>query len=174
MDLEEVRARLAGGVSARLFRDLTDLLAAEGVCVRDGNHLRLPDHRVELGAREKSLSGEITAALARNPLAPPYLKEIEKALGVERPKLNEVIRVMERQGEIVRVTTELYYLKDSIDRIKADLYSYFEDHEEMSAATFRDILQSSRKYTIPVLEYFDRTGVTMRVGDVRKLKPGRN
>ena len=37
------------------------------------------------------------------------------------------------------MTTELYYLKDSIDRIKADLYSYFEDHEEMSAATFRDI-----------------------------------
>ena len=174
MDLEEVRARLAAGVSARLFRDLADLLAAEGVCVRDGNHLRLPDHRVELGAREKSLSAEIAAALARNPLAPPYLKEIEKAVGVERPKLNEVIRVMERQGEVVRVTTELYYLKASIDRIKGDLYSYFETHEEMSAATFRDILQSSRKYTIPVLEHFDRTGVTMRVGDVRKLKPGRN
>ena len=174
MDLEEVRARLAAGVSARLFRDLADLLAAEGVCVRDGNHLRLPDHRVKLGAREKSLSAEIAAALARNPLAPPYLKEIEKAVGVERPKLNEVIRVMERQGEVVRVTTELYYLKASIDRIKGDLYSYFETHEEMSAATFRDILQSSRKYTIPVLEHFDRTGVTMRVGDVRKLKPGRN
>ena len=174
MDLEELRARLAGGVSVRLFRDVADLLAAEGVCVRDGNHLRLPDHRVELGAREKSLSDKITAALSRNPLAPPYLKEIEKVVGVERPRLNEVIRVMERQGEIVRVTTELYYLKDSIDRIKADLYSYFETHEEMSAATFRDILQSSRKYTIPVLEHFDRTGVTMRVGDVRKLKPGRN
>ncbi len=174
MDLEEVRARLAGGVSARLFRDLADLLAGEGVCVREGNHLRLPGHRVEMGAREKSLSVEIAAALGRNPLAPPYLKEMEKALGVERPKLNEVIRLMERQGEVVRVTTELYYLKDSIDRIKADLYSYFETHEEMSAATFRDILQSSRKYTIPVLEHFDRTGVTMRVGDVRKLKAGRS
>ena len=174
MDLEEVRARLAASVSVRLFRDLTDLLATEGACVRDGNHVRLPDHRVELGAQEKSLSGEITAALAKTPLAPPYLKEIEKALAVQRPRLNEVIRVMERQGEIVRVTTELYYLKDSIDRIKSDLYSYFENHEEMSAATFRDILQSSRKYTIPVLEHFDRTGVTMRVGDVRKLKTGRS
>ncbi|CAI8040582.1 Selenocysteine-specific elongation factor [Geodia barretti] len=174
MDLEEVRARLAASVSVRLFRDLTDLLASEGACVRDGNHVRLPDHRVELGAQEKSLSGEITAALAKTPLAPPYLKEIEKALAVQRPRLNEVIRVMERQGEIVRVTTELYYLKDSIDRIKSDLYSYFENHEEMSAATFRDILQSSRKYTIPVLEHFDRTGVTMRVGDVRKLKTGRS
>ena len=174
MDLEEVRGRLAANVSVRLFRDLADLLAAEGACVRDGNHLRLPDHRVELGAQEKSLSGKITAALARTPLSPPYLKEVEKALGVERPRLNEVVRVMERQGEIVRVTTEIYYLKDSIDRIRASLYDYFESHPEMSAATFRDILQSSRKYTIPVLEYFDRTGVTMRVGDVRKLKTGRS
>ncbi len=174
MDLEEARGRLAANVSVRLFRDLADLLAAEGACVRDGNHLRLPEHRVELGAQERSLSGKITAALARTPLSPPYLKEVEKALGVERPRLNEVVRVMERQGEIVRVTTELYYLKDSIDRIRASLYDYFESHPEMSAATFRDILQSSRKYTIPVLEYFDRTGVTMRVGDVRKLKTGRS
>ena len=131
MDLEEVRGRLAASVSVRLFRDLADLLAAEGACVRDGNHLRLPDHRVELGAQEKSLSGKITAALARTPLSPPYLKEVEKALGVERPRLNEVVRVMERQGEIVRVTTELYYLKDSIDRIRASLYDYFESHPGM-------------------------------------------
>ena len=57
---------------------------------------------------------------------------------------------------------------DDYVKIMADLGALNE------RALFRDILQSSRKYTIPVLEYFDRTGVTMRVGDVRKLKTGRS
>jgi selenocysteine-specific elongation factor len=40
----------------------------------------------------------------------------------------------------------------------------------MTAASFRDLIGSSRKYTIPLLEYFDREGLTIRIGDVRRLK----
>ena len=40
----------------------------------------------------------------------------------------------------------------------------------MNAAAFRDLIGSSRKYTIPLLEYFDRVGLTIRIGDMRKLK----
>jgi selenocysteine-specific elongation factor len=40
----------------------------------------------------------------------------------------------------------------------------------MNAAAFRDLIGSSRKYTIPLLEYFDRVGLTIRIGDIRKLK----
>jgi selenocysteine-specific elongation factor len=40
----------------------------------------------------------------------------------------------------------------------------------MPASAFRDLIGSSRKYTIPLLEFFDRDGLTIRVGDVRRLK----
>jgi selenocysteine-specific elongation factor len=40
----------------------------------------------------------------------------------------------------------------------------------MTAASFRDLIGSSRKYTIPLLEYFDRDGLTIRIGDIRRLK----
>lgn len=170
MDMEEVRMKLTGDMSTRLFRDVVDLLAAQKTCVRDGNFLRLPQHKVKLGDTEQAISTKIKTFLAKTPLSPPDLKELEKSVGVDRGKLSEVIRVLERQGDIVRVSSDLYYLKDAIDRIKGDLYRYYEAHEEMTAATFRDILNSSRKYTIPLLEHFDRTGITVRVGDARRLK----
>ena len=91
-------------------------------------------------------------------------------MGIGRGKLTEVVRLMERQGNLVRVATDLYFLRESVDRVKAVLYKYFSEHEEISAATFRDLLGSSRKYTIALLEHFDREGVTIRIGDARRLK----
>jgi len=170
MDMEELRAKLASDMSPRLFRDVMDLLSTEKICAREGNTVRLPGHKVQLGDTERSLSDKILTALRKNPLSPPDLKDVEKTLGTERGKFNEVIRVMERQGDVVRVTSDLYYPRDAVDSIKADLYKYFKTHDEMTAATFRDILKSSRKYTIALLEHFDRTGITVRVGDARKLK----
>ena len=168
--MEELRPKLASDMPSRLFRDVMDLLASEKACSREGNTVRLPEHKVQLGDTERSLSETITAVLRKKPLTPPDLKDIEKIAGVERSKFTEVIRVLERQGDIVRVTSELYYLRDAIDSIKADLYKYFQSHDEITAATFRDILKSSRKYTIALLEHFDRTGITVRVGDARRLK----
>ena len=89
---------------------------------------------------------------------------------VGRGKLTEVIRVMEREKSMVRVATELYYPRESVDKVKGALYKYLADHNEITAAIFRDILGSSRKYTIALLEYFDREGITVRIGDARRLK----
>ncbi|MFQ5849731.1 MAG: selenocysteine-specific translation elongation factor [Candidatus Binatia bacterium] len=170
MDMEELRVKLAWNTPPRLFRDVVELLAAEHTASRDGNLLRLPEHRVQLRDEDRTITEKIKALLAKNPLAPPDLKEIEKLFGIGRGKLMEVIRVMERQGEIVRVTTELYFLRHSVDKVKEALYKYLDQHGKITAATFRDLLGSSRKYTIALLEHFDRTGITVRIGDERRLK----
>ncbi|MET0692120.1 MAG: SelB C-terminal domain-containing protein, partial [Candidatus Binatia bacterium] len=57
-----------------------------------------------------------------------------------------------------------------IDGLRQTLKNYLLEKHEMSAASFRDLIGSSRKYTIPLLEYFDRNGLTIRVGDIRRLK----
>jgi len=170
MDMENLRTTLPYGIPLRLFRSLVDQLGAEQTITRDGNLLRLPGHRVQLRDEEKAITEKIKRQLGKNPLAPPDLKEIEKAIGVGRGKLTEVIRVMEREKTIVRVATDLYYLRESVDKVKGALYKYLAEHNEITAAIFRDILSSSRKYTIALLEYFDREGITVRIGDARRLK----
>jgi selenocysteine-specific elongation factor len=125
---------------------------------------------VQLGGQERSLMERIKQILNAQPLAPPELKEIEKQLGVSRGKLAEVIRLMEREKSIVRVATDLYFPSSAVEKVKTALCQALADKGEISAAAFRDVLGSSRKYTIALLEYFDREGVTLRIGDVRRLK----
>ncbi len=62
------------------------------------------------------------------------------------------------------------YLRESVDKVKGALYKYLSEHSEITAAIFRGLLGSSRKYTIALLEYFDREGITVRIGDARRLK----
>jgi selenocysteine-specific elongation factor len=64
----------------------------------------------------------------------------------------------------------MYFLAGSIDQLRTTLKKFLTEKGEMTAAAFRDLIGSSRKYTIPLLEYFDREGMTIRIGDIRKLK----
>jgi selenocysteine-specific elongation factor len=113
---------------------------------------------------------KIKKILGEQPLAPPDLKDIEKQAGVPRNRLSEVIRLLEREGSVVRVTSDMYFLASSIEELRVILRKYLTEKGEMTAASFRDLIGSSRKYTIPLLEYFDRDGLTIRIGDTRRLK----
>jgi len=169
-EMEELRDKLAARVPAKLFRAFVEQLALEKAVVRDGNLLRLPEHTVTLGADEQRLAGQIMSLLAAQPLAPPDIKEIERTVGIGRAKLMEVLRVLERQLSIVRVGADLYFLTESLDHVRRVLHEHFADRSDITPAMFRDHFNTTRKYTIPLLEYFDREGVTVRVGDARRLK----
>ncbi|MBM3820037.1 MAG: selenocysteine-specific translation elongation factor [Acidimicrobiia bacterium] len=169
-EMEDVRERRAGTVPPRVFRAVVDRLVAERAIARDGSLLRMPDHVVRLREDEQGMAGRIRALLEQAPLSPPDVKQIERDLGVAPARLTEVLRVLERERAIVRVSPDLYFLSASIDRVKAELRQHLSERSEITPATFRDLFGTTRKYAIPLLEYLDREGVTIRVGDSRRLK----
>ncbi len=170
MDMEELRGKLLYELSPKIFRVVVDLLINEKLIAKEENWLRLASHKVQLGGQETVLMDKIKKILGEQPLAPPDLKEIERRAAVPRNRLNEVIRLLERDGSVVRITTEMFFLASSIEQLRLTLVRFLSDKGEMNAAAFRDLIGSSRKYTIPLLEYFDRAGLTIRIGDIRKLK----
>lgn len=170
MDMEELRGKLPFELSPKIFRAVVDTLIGEKAIAKEENLLRLSEHRIQLGGQDKSLMERIKRILGEQPMAPPDLKDIEKQLAISRNKLNEVIRLMERDGSVVRVTTDLYFLSTCVEKVRGVLYQNLAAKGEITAATFRDLLGSSRKYTIALLEYFDREGTTVRIGDIRRLK----
>jgi len=170
MDMEELRGKLVYDLSLKLFRGVIEPLMGQKVIAKEENLLRLTEHRIQLGGQEKDLMERLKKLLGEQPLTPPDLKDIEKKLGVSRARLNEVLRLLERDHSVIRVATDLYYLSSAIDELRAILKKFLSENGDMTAASFRDLTGSSRKYTIPVLEYFDREGLTIRVGDVRRLK----
>jgi selenocysteine-specific elongation factor len=170
MDMEELRGKLAYELSPKIFRVVIDLFINEKLIAKEENLLRLASHKVQLGGQETTLMDKIKKILGDQPLAPPDLKEIERQAAVPRNRLSEVLRLLEREGSVVRITTDMYFLASSIEQLRATLVKFLTEKGEMNAAAFRDLIGSSRKYTIPLLEYFDRAGVTIRIGDFRKLK----
>ncbi len=170
MDMEELRGKLIFELSPKIFRVVVDMLCGENLIAKEGNLLRLAAHRVQLSGQEKTLMDKVKKLLGEQPLAPPDLRDIEKQIAVPRARLNEVIRLLEREGSVVRVTTDMYFLSSCIGQLRTTLTHYLTERGELTAAAFRDVIGSSRKYTIPLLEYFDRDGLTIRIGDVRRLK----
>jgi len=78
---------------------------------------------------------------------------------------------MEREGRVVKVATDLYFARAAFDAAQAKLIERLKADGEVTAASYRDSLKASRKFAIALLDYFDHTGVTTRVGDLRKLRP---
>jgi len=89
---------------------------------------------------------------------------------VPRKLLTDLLGVLESRGAAVKVAADLYFSAAAMERASGLLVDHLERHGEITAAAFRDLLKTSRKFVIPLLEHFDKSGVTLRVGDVRKLR----
>jgi selenocysteine-specific elongation factor len=170
LDIEDARANAAVQAPARIFRILVDELAGESGLVREGSLLRLTGHRIVMSGADAAVVDRVIAILGRTPLSPPDLKQIAAELLIDRRRLIELLRVMERQQSIVCVAPDLYFLGDCINRVKDELIGDLAGNGGITTGQFRDRYQTSRKYAIPLLEYFDRAGVTLRIGEVRRLR----
>jgi selenocysteine-specific elongation factor len=170
MEMESLRSQLSFTLSPKVFRAVVERLVVEGVVVREESLLRLPTHKVKLSEDEQGAAARLERFLQEGGCAPPDVKELEEKLRTPRKNLLDLLQVLESRGKVVKVTTDLYLSSEAIQQAKTALLNHLTAHGEISAAVFRDLLGISRKTAIPLLEYFDRTGLTLRVGDVRKLR----
>ncbi|MBI3304466.1 MAG: selenocysteine-specific translation elongation factor, partial [Deltaproteobacteria bacterium] len=170
MEMESLRSQLPFSFSPKIFRAVADKLIAEGVAVREESTLRLPAHSVTLNEDEQGAAARLERLLQEGGFTPPEVKELEEKLRTPRKLLTELLSVLESRGKVVKVTTDLYFSAAVLEKAKTALTAHLTAQGEITAATFRDLLGISRKTAIPLLEYFDRTGLTLRVGDVRKLR----
>ena len=175
LEMEDLRTRLPYEIGARNYRALADRLARETDIVREESTLRLKTHRVKLGESNGALVGRIEEELRKGGFQPPELKQLAEALKLpsgEVAKLRSVLSALEREGKVVKIATDLYFARASFEAAREHLIGYLQNHPEITAGAYRDLLGASRKFAIALLDYFDHSGVTIRVGDARKLRQG--
>ncbi|HEU5003198.1 MAG TPA: selenocysteine-specific translation elongation factor [Actinomycetota bacterium] len=153
---------LPSPVPARGFDDLVDELARRGGVVVDAERLRTADFVPALGGSE---TDELLAFLAEAGAAPPPLTDLGGRFDAA------LIRGLVRAGQLVAVSPELVYLPASLERIRGLVLEQVAASGPFTVAQFRDLVGASRKWVVPLLEYLDRTGWTVRQGDVRILGP---
>jgi selenocysteine-specific elongation factor len=166
----------SGGPSPRALQAVASAairaLVGRGEVVRDGICLRLPAHRARLSAADQALLERITPILLAAGLRPPIVGELATALGLERSTLLEYLRRMGSFGHLVAVAPNRYFLPQTLPAL-ADIarrLAQSADDGGFDAAGYRDASGIGRNLTIEVLEFLDRSGVTVFAGNRRRLR----
>jgi len=171
---EELRARLHRGLDQKLFQFLLNDLLKSGRMEQDQAVIRLAGHRVALKEDENRLRLELEKLYRDAGLAVPTLKEALARFDSAPPNLvREVFDMLEQQGVLARINADLYCHVEVLAELKHAILAYFTEQSELDAPAFKTLTGVSRKFAIPLLEYFDRVKVTMRVGDKRILRERR-
>jgi selenocysteine-specific elongation factor len=168
---EELKSRLPQIREAKLFNFLLNQLAEQGILVQEKELVRLSRHKVQLKEDQQAVQEALEKAYLKSGLQPPYFKELIEQFPKGQPR--QVLELMVKEGKLVKVKEDLYFHKQAIEGIKQKLVQWLKKNGEINTAEFKDLTQSSRKYTIPLLEYFDALQVTIRVEDKRILRESR-
>jgi selenocysteine-specific elongation factor len=165
---EELRSRTQGATNQRLFNYIVSQQSGLGVIVIENELLRLTEHRVTLANDQKEIRERIENIYLRAKLQPPYFKEVNS----EFPDVKgaDILGTLIKEGVLIKVKEDLYFHKKFIDELKERLIVFLKKNTEINPTQFKDMTGTSRKYSIPLIEYFDHEQLTVRVGDNRILR----
>ncbi|MDP1838278.1 MAG: selenocysteine-specific translation elongation factor [Reyranella sp.] len=165
---ERLRVTLKKRWPAPVFRVLLDREVKAKAVMVDGPFLRLPGHSLTLSPRDEALWKKISADLARERFKPPRVRDFAQAYGAPEAETRKLLQRLARLGRVVEVAPDQYFLRPVVAEMIAIAHTFGRD---FSAAEFRDKLDNGRKVAILILEFFDRHGVTVRRGDLRRVVP---
>jgi selenocysteine-specific elongation factor len=165
---EELKSRLPQIREAKLFNFLLNQLSDQGILVQEKELVRLKSHKVELKEDQQAARDAIEKIYLRSGLEPPYFKDLMEKFPKAQPKA--VLDLMVKEGRMIKVKEDLYFHRQPIEALKKKLVQWLKEKKEITTPEFKEMTQTSRKYTIPLLEYFDAIQLTMRVEDKRLLR----
>ena len=165
----ELRPLVEGKPPAGFLEHAIDHLLSEKVLASVGPLLRLAEHRIRFSGDQGRIREEILNLLRTGGAAPPDLNEIGVHLAQDAAEVHAVAAAMQAVGEVVRLDENLVFPLHTLEEFEQALVGYLRRNREMSVSAFRDLVGTTRKYAVPLLNYFDNKGVTMRKGDVRVL-----
>lgn len=170
---ETLRERHFAHVPVELFRGVLANLETQGAVVSEKDLVRGGKHTVDLSSADAELRDRITNSYQKAGLEAPSLEQVLEDAHVPaagRAHARKVLQILIDNGTLVRVQGEMFFHTEALDRLKLLLQQYAAEHGPerlIDVGKFKDLAGISRKYAIPLLEYFDRERITRRAGDKR-------
>jgi len=169
---EELRTTQGIGVTAgpKIFLIALHDLEKKGKIVVEREMIRLKDHEVRLDVDMGSLRESLSRAYREGGLTPPTAREIAALFPDRKKEVASLELLMLREGEIARISEDLNFHRDVLAKLREDYKKMLIKDGEATPASVRELTGLSRKFIIPLMEYFDSTKLTMRAGDKRILR----
>jgi selenocysteine-specific elongation factor len=162
MPREELKSRLE--LNPRLFNAMIQNLVAEGELTEIGPLVLCPGHVIQFSGQQEQAVEGLLARFADSPFSPPTVKDAQAEVG------EDIYYALCDLGRLLQVSPEVVFRQEDYEKMVGEIISLLEARGTLSAAQVRDHFNTSRRYVLALLEYLDSVGITVRDGDVRKLK----
>jgi len=147
-------------ILTRLATEGTIELGPKGICLKE--------FILELSPRQRTLLDRVIEAIERDGVAPPSPQAIAQELGIPRQAVEEILRLGLRSGEVLQIADVVFYTPRQIEALKAQIADVA-GGKPFTSTDLRDALQTTRKYILPLLDYFDTLGFTIKRGTHRVI-----
>jgi len=170
---ETLREKSFSRLSLEIFKMTLSSLEKEEKIVAEKDFVRLSSHSHELSTEERQVREKLlkiyTEANLEVPTLENSLNEAAKDTKLNKEHARKIFQLFLNSGEIVKVTEDFYFTKEAINNLTESVKEFASKTSDrlIDVASFKEIAGISRKYAIPLLEYFDRERITRRAGDKR-------
>lgn len=166
----EIKSNWGRGLPPKLVHFILEKTLKKNLLCSEQEVLRHPEHKVALKEDQNKLKQQILKTFLQAGQTPPTLKALLDKIGANKEQVLPVLGLLCKEGVLIKVKDELYFHTQAIDQTIAQIQKFFTREAELTPSKFKDLTGLSRKYAIPLLEYLDRAKVTIRIGDIRKLR----
>ncbi|MGB2830586.1 MAG: SelB C-terminal domain-containing protein, partial [Phycisphaerae bacterium] len=155
------------GVAPAVFDLALERLVAEGAAVRSGEVVALAGRGPRLSPQDEAFSGRVESVLREGGLVPPGPAEIAEALGAPPERVAAMIRLLADEGRVVQLNDKVVMHREAVEAARRAVLALFARKAGFETTEFRDALGVSRKFAVPLLDYFDTVRLTVRTGSRR-------
>jgi selenocysteine-specific elongation factor len=166
---EELRTKLPPEADIKLFQILINDLIQSREVVLEKDKLRLPGHQIS-SVDEKGLVKRVEAAVLKGGLQPPSPKELSEGWSEKEEEVRSIFEHLVHEGVLIKIKSEIYFHRIPFENLKKELVTHLKNHQEITTPQFKEMTKASRKYAIPLIEYFDQIKLTIRLGEKRVLR----
>ncbi len=170
LQAERLRLSLAQRPSAAGFAGIVAALLRDGAIAQDGPWLRLPEHRISLSPQDERVWAAARPLLAAERFRPPRVRDVAGVTKAPETAVRATLKRLQRMGQVIEVAPDHFFLRQTVAEMATIAAEAVDAEGTLTAAAFRDRLDNGRKVAIQILEFFDKAGITVRRGDVRRVR----
>lgn len=159
---EELKSRLK--LEPKFFNAAISFLSSQNSIIDDRGTVSSPGHEIKFNGADQARVEALKRRFESNPYATPSIKECQAEAGFE------LVNALIESGELLPVSENVIFLKKDYDEITSRIKSMLMDRGTITLAEVRDMFDTTRKYAQALLEHLDSTGLTVRDGDMRRLR----
>jgi len=175
MSREELRTRIPYELEIFAYNQILQVLITQDIVSTDdeGKIVRLASHTIKLSEAHESIRKQIEEIFLNTGTSTPLPEEVlSKWSNKDTPIAKQAFDVLVETGVLIQVDEKVFFHKQTIDKAKELIIQHIRSHGKLTLNDCRELFNVTRKYMLPLLYHFDKTGVTLRIGDDRVLKGG--